>query len=154
MNRQQRRAARARDKADDTRIQFGVVEYGPDAPKDAPTHVWMCDCRKCRRLAPEERMHGPFHTEEEARADCERTVGALYGVWGHLQTEDATLRFVEENDDLVLYVEKDFRRIAKRYSGGNWIILEPGYRVFGSEPGANYNKLTIEFDPNEAAQSH
>jgi hypothetical protein len=71
-----------------------------------------------------------------------------------LQTEEATFHFVEEGDDVVLYLEKDFKRIAKRYSGGNWIILEPGYKVSGSEPGTDYNTLTVEFIPHEAMQSH
>ena len=68
-------------------------------------------------------------------------------------TDEATLRFVEENGEAVLYVEKDHKRIAKRYSGGNWIALEPGYTVRGAEPG-NLNSIVIEFNPNTALQSH
>jgi RNA polymerase subunit RPABC4/transcription elongation factor Spt4 len=153
VNRQQRRAARRRASNEGIPIKFGTVGYGPDAPVDAPTHVWMCDCKSCRKLAPEDRMHGPFHTEEEARADCEKVVSKCYG-YGRLHTEEATLRLVEEDDDVVLVLEKDHRRIAKRYSGGNWIVLEPGYKVFGSEPGTDYNSITIEFDASEAMQSH
>jgi len=99
-------------------------------------------------------MHGPFHTEEEARADCEKVISETYGVRGFLHSEEATLRFVEENGDLVLYLEKDFKKIAKRYPRGNWIVLEPGYKVCGSEPGTNYSKLVVEFDPCEAMQAH
>lgn len=38
-------------------------------------------------------------------------------------------------------------RIAKRYSGQNWINLEPGYTVRGSEPGAAPNRIYIEYAP-------
>jgi hypothetical protein len=38
-------------------------------------------------------------------------------------------------------------RIAKRYSGQNWISLEPGYTVRGSEPGGNYGRIEIEYAP-------
>jgi hypothetical protein len=50
----------------------------------------------------------------------------------------------------VLYVEVGGKRIAKRYSGQNWISLEPGYTVRGSEPGTDYNKLEIEYQPDAA----
>jgi hypothetical protein len=36
-------------------------------------------------------------------------------------------------------------RIAKRYSGQNWINLEPGYTVRGSEPGGSYDSIEIEY---------
>ena len=62
----------------------------------------------------------------------------------------ASLVFVPENDDLVLYVELAGKRIAKRYSGENWISLEPGYTVRGSEPGADSSTLDIEYDPAKA----
>lgn len=68
----------------------------------------------------------------------------------------ARLMFVEENDDLVLYCEvKETRRspykpIARRYSGENWVSLEPGYTVRGSEPGTDYNTVSIEYDPTSA----
>jgi hypothetical protein len=156
MNRQQRRrAARARRRDRDCiPIKFGIAEYAPGTPADTPAHFWACDCEECKELPMEKRAHGPFHTEEEARADCEKVVSALRGGKGRLTTEEGAFHFVEENGELVLYVEKDFRRIAKRYSGGNWIILEPGYKVSGSEPGTDYSKLVIEFDPYEATQSH
>jgi hypothetical protein len=38
-------------------------------------------------------------------------------------------------------------RIAKRYSGQNWINLEPGYTVRGSEPGGAPNAIYIEYTP-------
>jgi hypothetical protein len=38
-------------------------------------------------------------------------------------------------------------RIAKRYSGQNWISLEPGYAVRGSEPGGAPNAIYIEYTP-------
>src|SRR5262249_13297790 len=30
-------------------ISFGQVTYASDAPTDAPTWVWKCECRKCRK---------------------------------------------------------------------------------------------------------
>jgi hypothetical protein len=38
-------------------------------------------------------------------------------------------------------------RIAKRYSGQNWISLEPGYAVRGGEPGGAPNAIYIEYTP-------
>jgi hypothetical protein len=68
---------------------------------------------------------------------------------------EARMRLVKEDDDLILCVEvKEGRcwiRIAKRYSGQNWINLEPGYAVSGSEPGGDYNAICIEHDPNIGA---
>jgi len=58
---------------------------------------------------------------------------------------------VEEEGEVVLYVEVDGKRIAKRYSGQG---LEPGYTVRGSEPGGDYNTVTIEYNPNTAALAH
>ena len=48
-------------------------------------------------------------------------------------------------------VGKNYKPIAKRYSGKNWINLEPGWRVSGSEPGTDYNTIHIEHDPNVTA---
>jgi hypothetical protein len=59
--------------------------------------------------------------------------------------EGCCMRFVEEDGDLVLYAIINGVRIAKRYAGENWIVLEPGYTVHGSEPGGNYGTLTIEY---------
>ena len=58
---------------------------------------------------------------------------------------EAQLRCVKENDDLVLYCDVEGKLIAKRYSGQNWISLEPGYTVLGSEPGADSGKIIIEY---------
>jgi hypothetical protein len=66
---------------------------------------------------------------------------------------DARFGFIEESGDVVMYVEVrsrkrgPYRRIAKRYSGQTWINLEPGYKVSGSEPGADYSTIVIEYDP-------
>lgn len=143
------------------KVAFGQVTYAPGAPADAPTWIWKCECRECRKARKRTGdqfvgVHGPFQTLEEAQADCERTFTAYAGpdAKAFIQTEDAALRIVEENGEAVLYVEKDFKRIAKRYSGGNWIALEPGYTVRGSEPGTDYNSITVEFDPNAALQRH
>jgi len=143
-------------------ISFGQVTYAPDAPADAPTWIWKCECRKCRKARkrtgdPFLGMQGPFQTLEEAQAHCEKllTADAKPGeAKAFFTSDEATLRFVEENGEAVLYVEKDFKRIAKRYRGGNWIVLEPGYTVYGTEPGGDPNSLVIEFDPNTALQSH
>jgi hypothetical protein len=64
-----------------------------------------------------------------------------------LEEMEAHMRLVEEDGDVVLYVIVDGTRIAKRYSGENWINLEPGYTVRGSEPGGDYGSLTIEYTP-------
>jgi len=64
---------------------------------------------------------------------------------------DCRFEFVEEGDDLVLYVVFDGKRIAKRYSGDKrWINLEPGYAVHGSEAGNNHGRLEIEYCPVDA----
>jgi hypothetical protein len=63
---------------------------------------------------------------------------------------EAQLRFVEENGEVVCYVEFDGKRIAKRYSGQGWSSLEPGYTVHGSEPGADYSTVEIRYDPDAA----
>ena len=65
----------------------------------------------------------------------------------------AQLCCVEENNDLVMYCEiqekrrDPFKRIARRYSGENWISLEPGWTVRGTEPGTNYNIVEIYYSP-------
>jgi hypothetical protein len=70
---------------------------------------------------------------------------------------EARLRFVEEEDDLVLYCEikqrVHFVRIAKRYSGKDWFSLEPGWTVRGSIPGTDYRTIKIEYAP-AAAEPH
>jgi len=63
---------------------------------------------------------------------------------------EALMRFVEENGEVVCYVDVDGKPIAKRYSGQGWISLEPGYTVHGSEPGTDYNTVEIQHDPNAA----
>jgi hypothetical protein len=60
------------------------------------------------------------------------------------------------DDDPVLYVElkldgERFTPIAKRYPGQNWISLEPGWTVIGSEPGAKYGGIEIYYDGGRAA---
>jgi hypothetical protein len=64
----------------------------------------------------------------------------------------ARIRF--EPKDGLLYVEvKDGRRyrpIARRDSGEAWQNLEPGFVVYGSEPGGDYGRITIEFHPERA----
>jgi hypothetical protein len=59
--------------------------------------------------------------------------------------EEAHMKFVAEDGDLVLYVIVGGVRIAKRYSGKNWIALEPGYTVRGSEPGGDYGIIEVEY---------
>jgi hypothetical protein len=62
----------------------------------------------------------------------------------------ARMMMVAEEGTVVLYVEFDGKRIAKRYSGEGWISLEPGYTVRGSEPGGDRNSLTVEYNPGTA----
>jgi hypothetical protein len=63
----------------------------------------------------------------------------------------ARLRTAIEGEEPVMYCEiKErgrFIPIAKRCPGKNWINLEPGYTVRGSEPGSDYNTICIEYDP-------
>src|SRR5262252_7061028 len=107
-------------------VSFGQVTYAPDAPADAPTWIWKCECRKCRKARKRTGdlflgMHGPFQTLEEAQAHCEKVLTADTKpgeAKAFFTTDEATLRLVEENGEPVLYVEKDFKRIAKRYPGG------------------------------------
>jgi hypothetical protein len=63
---------------------------------------------------------------------------------------DAEMSVIEEGGEPVLYLEFDGKRIAKRYSGQGWIILEPGYKVHGGEPGS-YGTVSVEYDPGQAA---
>jgi hypothetical protein len=65
---------------------------------------------------------------------------------------EAQLRVVEENGVGVLYVEFDGKRVAKRYSGQGWISLEPGYTVHGSEPGTEYDTVSVSYDPDAAGR--
>jgi hypothetical protein len=69
----------------------------------------------------------------------------------------ARMRFTVENGEPVLYCEVKgrgrFIPIAKRYSGENWISVEPGYTVRGSEPGSDYSTIEIEYSPARA-QAH
>ena len=62
----------------------------------------------------------------------------------------ARMMMVAEEGVVVLYVEFDGKRIAKRYSGERWINLEPGYTVRGPEPGGDRNSLTVEYNPGTA----
>jgi hypothetical protein len=64
--------------------------------------------------------------------------------------KEVKLECVIENGEPVLYVEVDGKRIAKRYSGQNWISLEPGYTVPGSEPGTDYSTIEVEYDDSKA----
>jgi len=70
----------------------------------------------------------------------------------------ARLKAVEENGDLVMYCEvketrrDPYKRIARRYSGENWVSLEPGYTVRGSTPGTDYKTVEIDYSAAGAAQ--
>jgi hypothetical protein len=59
---------------------------------------------------------------------------------------DAVLALRKEDDDLVLFCELNGKPIAKRYSGENWLSLEPGWTVRGGEPG-DYDTIEIEYSP-------
>jgi hypothetical protein len=43
-----------------------------------------------------------------------------------------------------LYAEVEGKKVAKRFSGGRWLSLEPGYVVRGGAP-RNYDCITIEY---------
>lgn len=66
---------------------------------------------------------------------------------------EARLHFAPEDSDeqIVLFCEIKLHtrwvQIAKRYSGRGWVALEPGYKVSGSEPGADSSTICIEYDP-------
>jgi len=60
------------------------------------------------------------------------------------------LKCVIENGEPVLYCEFDGRRIARRLPGENWVSLERGCKVRGSEPGGNYKTLEVVFSPTSA----
>src|SRR5262249_35753190 len=62
---------------------------------------------------------------------------------------EGKLELVEENGEPVVYVEFAGERIAKRFAGQGWIMLEPGYRVYGGEPGS-YDSISVEYDGNDA----
>jgi hypothetical protein len=66
----------------------------------------------------------------------------------------ARLRFAIKGDEAVLYCEIKqggrFRPIAKRYSGKAGLNIEPGYVVRGTEPGGDYNTISIEYIPTNA----
>ena len=62
---------------------------------------------------------------------------------------EGKLELVEENGEPVVYVEFAGKRIAKRFAGQGWIMLEPGYRVYGGEPGG-YDSISVEYDGNDA----
>jgi len=59
----------------------------------------------------------------------------------------ATTTFTLEKGVSVLHLKLDGLLIARRYSGEKWIPLEPGYRIYGYEPGSDYSGLTIEYNP-------
>jgi hypothetical protein len=64
----------------------------------------------------------------------------------HQAPLDAVLALRKEDDDLVLFCEVNGKPVAKRYSGENWLILEPGWRVRGGEPG-DYDTIEIGYHP-------
>jgi hypothetical protein len=58
------------------------------------------------------------------------------------QPPPISLYSVEEDGELVLYLDFDGRPIAKRRSGETWTILDDRYTVTGLEPGG-YDEITI-----------
>jgi hypothetical protein len=56
---------------------------------------------------------------------------------------EAYMQAVLEDGEPVLYVVFRGERIAKRFSGERWIILQAGYAVSGSQPGDNPHELII-----------
>ena len=68
--------------------------------------------------------------------DPEAQLSCCPDVWGF---EEAMLLFVEIRER----GEKDFKVIAHRYPGKRW-INERGWRVSGTQPGDNPNRIEIE----------
>jgi len=68
----------------------------------------------------------------------------------HPDDMEARLILHKEGEDLVLHCEikedGEFKSIAKRYPGKRW-INEKGWRVSGTQPGDNPNKIWIEHVP-------
>jgi hypothetical protein len=60
---------------------------------------------------------------------------------------EVCIEFAEEDGKRVVYVVFQGERIAKRYSDERWIILQPGYWVWGSQPGDPPDELWIEWLP-------
>jgi hypothetical protein len=48
----------------------------------------------------------------------------------------------------IMAVEVGGKRIAKRYSKGDWIPLEPGWSVHGGVKGS-YGRMAVEYRPTE-----
>jgi hypothetical protein len=65
---------------------------------------------------------------------------------------EACIEAVLEDGEPVLYVVFRGQRIAKRYSGERWIILQEGYVVSGSQPGDPPNELIISPPPGQLQQ--
>jgi hypothetical protein len=65
---------------------------------------------------------------------------------------EACIEAVLEDGEPVIYVVFRGLRIAKRYSGERWIILQAGYVVEGGQPGDEYNELTIKPPPGQLQQ--
>ena len=65
---------------------------------------------------------------------------------------EASIEAVLEDGEPILYVVFRGLRIAKRYSGERWIILQEGYGVEGSQPGDEYDELVITYHPTKLPQ--
>jgi hypothetical protein len=65
---------------------------------------------------------------------------------------EAHMMFVEEDGEPILYVVFRGQRIAKRYPGERWIILQEGYVVEGSQPGDDPHELIITYHPTKLPQ--
>jgi hypothetical protein len=64
---------------------------------------------------------------------------------------EGQIRIVEEDGGAVLYLDfGEHKPIAKRYSGGSWIVLVPGFKVIGGEPGC-YDTISVERHSDQAA---
>jgi len=65
---------------------------------------------------------------------------------------EASIEAVLEDGEPILYVVFRGLRIAKRYSGERWIILQEGYGVEGSQPGDDPYELVITYHPTKLPQ--
>ena len=59
----------------------------------------------------------------------------------------------QERGRPIAFVVYRGRRIAMRYPGGDWIILEPGCEVHAAEPGDDEHWLTV-YVPDPLEWSH
>jgi hypothetical protein len=94
---------------------------------------------------PEDGVYGPFGDMDEV---LEHQRVTLLGPQCEVRDMEATIRYVEEGAEPVVYLDYGGRPIAKRHPRASWISLEPGWIVTGAEPGS-YDTISVEYDPDQ-----